>query len=412
MLGQEKIEEVIDAQRKYFVSKRTDQIRDSLGKIPIEKGKATVITGMRRCGKCTLLLQMQKEKDYQDVVYLNFEDIRLAGFSAEDFRTLLEEVTSRGTKTVFFDEIHIMEGWKDFVKELLNLGVTVFITDTNMTVRDMPFAVSLELFPFSYKEYIDFSHQSSSLESFIRYMKIGGIPKIVRNEGTSIMNNILDDIVVRDIAVRNGIREVDALRRLAVYLLSNTGKEVAANQLIGAFGIRSCATIVDFFKYYRESYLMEMIPKFSPSERVRSRNPKRVYAMDLGLINVISAVTSLSLSSTSSAVSPAVASEQQRKLENAVFAHLRRRYRDITYFSEKRLGECHFIALRDGVPVEAVHVCRYLSEYNKFLTYQNFAKVLPQVNLTEATVVTMDQKQTFPFQGVTIHIVPAYEWMS
>lgn len=404
MISQNVINEVIDSQRRYFVSKRTDLVRESLPDVPIEKGKATVITGMRRCGKCTLLLQLQKQFPGENIVYLNFEDIRLAGFCPFDFNTLADAIFEREATTVFFDEIHIAEGWEEFVQRLLSGNITVYIADTLSSIRNLPFVTSLELFPFSYSEYITFSHQDPSIESFTRYMKIGGIPKIVRNEGTSIMNNILDDIVVRDIAVRKGIREVEALRQLAVYLLSNTGKEIAANQLIGMFGLRSCATIVDFMNYYQSSYLMDFIPKYSPSEKIRSRNPKRVYATDLGLINI-----GASLSSPSSKGHSA---ELQMKLENIVYSHLRRKSREIFYFSEKKVGSCHFITAVDGMPSNAVYVCHYLSEYDKFLLYQNLSKVLPFLSLSEATVVTMGQKETFPFKGITIHIVPAFEFCS
>lgn len=392
MLSQERIAGIIDAQRKYFVSKRTDQVRDALPHIPLVKDKATLIAGMRRCGKCTLLLQWQKEQEYKDVVYLNFEDICLAGFTQADFVTLREEITRRGTQTVFFDEIHIMPGWEAFVKDLLAQEVAVFIADTNASLCQEPFIRALELFPFSYREYLHFSRQEPSVESLARYMKVGGIPKMVRNEGTSIMNNLLDDIVVRDIAVRRGIREVDALRQMAVFLLSHTGTEVTANSLVGMFGLKSCATITEFFKCFRESYLMEMIPLYSESASVRARNAKRVYAMDVGLINIACAQA-----------------DPQSRLENLVFAHLRRTCRDIAYYNQKRVGECHFITIRNNVPYRAVHVSRYLSEYNKFLIYQQLANVLPRLGLKEATVVTMEQQQEFYFKGITIHIVPAYQ---
>lgn len=406
MLTQKAIAEVIDSQKKYFVSKRTDLVRESLPDIPMEKGKATIITGMRRCGKCTLLLQLQKQNEilFQNVVYLNFEDIRLAGFCKDDFAVLFQELQGKDTKTVFFDEIHIMEGWEEFVQSLLDAGISVFITDTSAAIRSLSFVNSLELFPFSYKEYIDFSKQEPSADSFIRYLKIGGIPKIVRNEGTPIMNNILDDIVVRDIAVRRGIRDVEALRQLAVFLLSNIGREVSANQLIGVFGLRSCATIVDFLNYYHDSYLMDFIPKFSNSEKVRSRNVKKIYATDPGLMNLSSsfAVPTGNRHST----------ELQMRLENIVYSHLRRKHRNICYFNEKNIGDCHFITMdkKFSKSLNAVYVSHYLSEYDKFLLYQNLSKVLGFIGLTEATVVTMDQKEEFQFKGITINMIPAYQF--
>lgn len=404
MITQDLISEVLDAQRKFFVSKKTDQRRDILDKIPIEKGKATVVTGMRKCGKCTLLLQMQKEKDYKNVVYLNFEDISLAGFGAEDIPTLINVITQNRTKAVFFDEVHIVPQWELLVQQLLELKIAVFISDTNAQLRDLPFVRSIELFPFSYHEYLNFSHQEVCLDSFLRYMKIGGIPKIVRNEGTSIMNNLLDDIVVRDIAVRQGIRQVDALRQLAVWLLSHTGTNISANQLTGCFGIKSCASITEFIKLFCQSYIMDLIPLYNLNEKIRSRNPKRCYALDLGLIHLIEGPATALSKGTALTV-------QQQQLENLVYIHLRRTYRDIAYFSQKGLGECHFVALKEGAAVEAVHVCRYMSEYDKYLVHQSMAKILPRLGLDQVTVVTLEQDQRFAYKDNLLRIVPAYSWL-
>ncbi len=396
MIKQGRFSEVINSQKKYFVSKRTDLTREALSKIPIREGYATIITGMRRCGKCTLLLQMQKEIGLKEVLYLNFEDIRFAGFEREELPELKKEILSRNPEAVFFDEIHIIPKWEGLVKELLDEKIKVFITDTSNSLCDLPFALNMELFPFSYKEYIHFSKQEINITSFSRYMKVGGIPKNVRNEGTPILNNILDDILIRDIAVPKGIRDIEALRLLAVYLLSNIGTKVSANQLVGRFNIKSCATIVDYFNLFSEYYLMEMIPKFSPSSRVRSRNPKRVYALDLGLIHLAS-------------ITPA---SNQQNLENLVYIDLRKRYREISYFSEKGIGECHFVISESGTPVMAIAAKWKMSEYDLFLTCRNLVEVANHLNLKKVCIISQEKKETLIMKGVTINITPAYDYIS
>ena len=90
MLEQSQISTIIDSQRDAFLGKADELERDLLPHVPIEKTFATIITGIRRCGKSTLLLQVLK-KHYQDAIYLNFEDVRMVNFELQDFTRLLQE---------------------------------------------------------------------------------------------------------------------------------------------------------------------------------------------------------------------------------------------------------------------------------------------------------------------------------
>jgi predicted AAA+ superfamily ATPase len=76
MLRQEEISEVIDSQQEYFLAKDPGLVREKLSEVPVLANYATIITGLRRCGKSTLLLQLMKQQ-FQKAVYLNFEDMRL-----------------------------------------------------------------------------------------------------------------------------------------------------------------------------------------------------------------------------------------------------------------------------------------------------------------------------------------------
>lgn len=399
MLSQDFLSDIIDSQRKYFVSKKTDLVRESLDKIPVKKGYATLITGLRRCGKCTLLIQLQKKENFTGVVYLNFEDIRLSGFEPSDFSRLSRAMTARSdSRIVFFDEIHLMKDWESFICDLLKDGWRIFITDTNAHLLEVPFAVSMELFPFSYTEFLDFSRSASGPDSLARYLKTGGIPKFVRNEGTSILGNLLDDILVRDIAVHHSLKDAGALRRLAVYLLQHTGQLVSANRLTGLFGINSCATVLEYFNFYRDAYLLELLPQFSHSTRVRQRNPKKIYAMDVGLINV------------------AMASEPdpESRLENTVYLFLRRRCRTIYYYNSGSKYRCDFIAADEtgyNEHYSVVQVCGTLHDENRRDEVEGLAAAAGELGLKRGTLVTFGQKEVISHSNIQIDVVPAYEYL-
>jgi len=93
--------------------------REALGAMPALARHALIITGIRRCGKSTLLSQMISEK-YPDAFFLNFDDNRLYGFENSDLRKLDEIISESGKKTLFFDELQEIEGWERYVRQKLD----------------------------------------------------------------------------------------------------------------------------------------------------------------------------------------------------------------------------------------------------------------------------------------------------
>ena len=133
MLRQEEISDVLDAQAEIFRKKENGLLRDALATIPVVPSFATIITGIRRCGKSTLLRQLMSQR-YDRALYLNFEDIRLANFATDDFTRLLREIERRGVSVLFFDEIQIVPRWEVFIHQLLNEEYTVFISGSNASL--------------------------------------------------------------------------------------------------------------------------------------------------------------------------------------------------------------------------------------------------------------------------------------
>ena len=104
MIRQEEISAVLDAQADMFRKKEQGLPREALISVPAIPSFATIITGIRRCGKSTLLRQLMSRK-YDSALYLNFEDIRLANFDTDDFTRLQREIERRNVRVLFFDEI-------------------------------------------------------------------------------------------------------------------------------------------------------------------------------------------------------------------------------------------------------------------------------------------------------------------
>jgi predicted AAA+ superfamily ATPase len=104
MITTSQLEEIIESQNSIIKGKNTGTKRELFDKITEVEGFASIITGIRRCGKSTLMLQILDGQD-SNSLFLNFEDIRLSGFEIADFNTLLAIIEKRGFTKLFFDEI-------------------------------------------------------------------------------------------------------------------------------------------------------------------------------------------------------------------------------------------------------------------------------------------------------------------
>lgn len=396
MIRQDEIALVIDSQRDTFLKRESGFVRDALINIPVVDGFATIITGIRRCGKSTLLLQLFR-RDYQDAIYLNFDDIRLSGFEVGDLIRLHREIEKREIKVLFFDEIQVVKGWEKYVNQLLREGYKVFVTGSNASMLSVELGthltgrhLSMELFPFSYSEFIKFKELDDGEASVMEYLKIGGIPEYVKTGIPVILNTLVDDILMRDIAVRHSVRDVGSLRRLTAFLITNTGNPVSANKLVGMFDIKSAATFLEYFSFLKDAYLLEFMPMFSHSLKVQARNPKKVYVMDMGLY-------------TENSVS--ISENTGRRLENLIFLHLRRKYKQIFYY--KGRGECDFIVMEKSVVKEAVQVCLTIDDENFDREYNGLSEAMQNLDIKEGTIVTLNQRDKFEKDNMVIHITPA-----
>ena len=401
MIRQETIGLVIDSQRESFGAADSGYTRLSLSEIPIAESFATIITGIRRCGKSTLLLQLLG-RDYTDAIYLNFEDIRLSGFELGDFVRLDNVIRLRKIDVLFFDEIQIVAGWEKYINQLLREGYKVFITGSNASMLSIELGtnltgrhLSMELFPFSYTEYIEFKGLDNSLTSVEKYLRQGGIPEYIKSGIPSILTSLIDDILIRDIAVRHSVRDVNSLRQLTTYLITNIGNLVSANKLIGMFGIKTAATFLEYFSYLKDSYLLEFVPMFNHSLKVQARNPKKVYVMDLGLYTENALTTSDNFG---------------RRLENLVFLSLRRNYKQVYYYKGK--GECDFVIVDKNTVISAIQVCAEINDDNFDREYNGVIEAMSDLNLTEGYIVTLNQSDIFENKGQIVKMIPIVEFLS
>lgn len=360
---------------------------------------ALIVSGIRRCGKSTLLQQVNKTFSGNSV-YLNFEDPRLAGFDLSDFNRLHEITVKEGTLAYFFDEIQNIDKWESFIRFRLDEGYRIFITGSNASMLSKELGTKLtgrhitkELFPFSYSEYLEFTGQKTSAVSSVKYMKSGGFPEYLKTGLPEVLMHAFNDIVVRDIALRYNLKNTSVIQQLAVWLVSNTGKPITGNSLRKIFQIGSSSSMMDYLSYFVDAYLFFFIPKFSYSHKSQLVNPKKVYCIDNGLIEI----NSVSFNE-----------DNGRLLENMVFMHLRRQTCEIFYYADKK--ECDFVVFQNGKLQGLYQVCWQLDQNNMDREISGLLEAMKYFGINTAYLITHDQSDNFAFDEKTIIAKPFHEW--
>jgi predicted AAA+ superfamily ATPase len=398
MLSKLIIEQVIDSQKERLAHMDSGLPRTITGFADLTS-HTLIVSGIRRCGKSTLLQQINKTFNRRSI-YLNFEDPRLAGFDLSDFNRLHETAVKEKIIAYFFDEIQNVDNWESFVRFRLDEGYRIFITGSNASMLSKELGTKLtgrhitkELFPFSYSEYLAYTGEDSGVLSSGKYMKSGGFPEYLKTGLPEVLMHAFNDIVVRDIVIRYNLKSTHVLQQLAVWLVSNTGKPITGNSLRKIFQIGSSSSMMDYLSYFVDAYLFFFVPKFSYSHKVQVVNPKKVYCIDNGFIDI----NSVSFNE-----------DNGRLLENMVFMHLRRQTPEIYYFSNKK--ECDFVVFQDGKLKGLYQVCWQLDQNNMDRELAGLLEAMNYFGIKNASLITHDQSDNFIIDEKNITAQPFHQW--
>ena len=392
------IENTIEQQTNNIHDEKTLS-RDLLKSVKPAKGFATIITGIRRCGKSTVVGQLQKKA--KGSLYINFDTPALFGFSMDNFRLLDMIIQEHKAKKLFLDEIQVVNGWEVYVRGKLDEGYEVMITGSNASLLSKELGtkltgrhISKTLYPFSYGEFCKFKKIDTGVASFEKYLQLGGFPQFLKEGNDEILQNLVSDILYRDIMVRFGLKEDLPLKKLILFLMGNIGNPVSANSLRDVIGVKGTQTVLDYFSYLENAYLMQFVPQFSYSYRTQQLRPKKVYSIDLGL---------------HSAMSPSFSKDLGHKLENAVYLELVQRGNNVFYFNESNC-ECDFVACNGNEPENVIQVCYDFNpeNYNREIT--GLVKAMNFFKLKEGLLLTLTQTDELVIDGKQIHVRPAWRW--
>lgn len=310
----------------------------------------TVIQGVRRCGKSTLLHQLMKANKItkDQAIFINFEDPRLVNDLDSSLLDQVYRLATAATNqklTFFLDEIQNLTNWQKWLNTQLetNSGHRFVVTGSNSQLLGGELASSLtgrhlrhELFPFDYQEFQQLI-TPGNLEQFIR---LGGFPAALEfPQPEQLLQQYFLDIMEKDIRERVGAKSSRPLLAVAKMVLESAGSEISLRRIAGAIQL-SPETVSHYLQACEDAYLIFSCPYFAYSESKRIRHNRKFYAIDTGLRR---------------AISTRVGQDLGKDFENLVYLLLRRKTADISYWKGK--GEVDFVLnTRQGItPIQVTY---------------------------------------------------------
>ncbi len=399
MLLKSEIKQAIETQKQQLTGQTYP--RQMLEKIKILPNFALVVSGIRRSGKSTLLAQLIEKQQQNSYLFLNFDTPKLFDFEFDDF-ALLDEIIAENKeiKTLYFDEIQVVEGWEIYVRGKLDQNFQVVVTGSNASLLSRELGtkltgrhISKELFPFSFVEFCEFLGKQNNANAVEDYLQQGGFPQYLQLGEDEILNALINDILYRDIIVRFGIRDERSMKRLLLFLAGNIGNLITAGKLKQSLEVKSTATVQEYLSHLEQAYVIQMLPKFAYSYKVQLANPRKVYFIDNGLQRVIS---------------PSFSPDLGRKLENAVFWELRRQFAELYYYNENH-KECDFVVCQNSMPVQLIQVCWQLNAENIVRERDGLLDAMNFFGFEQGKIITLNQEDKMIIDGKTIEVLPFFQ---
>ncbi len=398
-------------------------------------GKATVCVGVRRSGKSTYMHQVAQRLvdsgiSRQNILHVNLFDDRLhslrqdnLGLISEAYYSLFPEKKNTETVHCFFDEIQAVPGWEPFVDRLMRTekcevyltGSSAHMLSKEIATQMRGRALSWELFPFSFREFLDARGDGNTgplstrrrllvQKSFDEYWETGGFPEVThlgRALRIKTHQEYLQAILFRDLVERHDIAHPNAVSDLAHWLVDNTASHYSLNSLtnyLKSLGHKLTKSAVsDYLEWFEDAYFLFTVRTYDASLARSNVNPKKVYCIDHALVM-----------STSSGVLV----NSGHLLENLVFIALRRLYPNIYYYRTRGNREVDFVIAARGSARMLIQVCESLANpQTRKREVTALREAMTELALTAATIVTKNEEEQISVDGKTIDVVPAWRYL-
>ena len=413
-MDKDKLRQVIIDQQFTFLKKEEPVPRDIQLNYYLKGNEIVIISGIRRCGKSTLL-KLITPKIKGPKLYLNFDDIRLTDFNTDNFQdieNLACEFLGTEKVTYFLDEIQNTKYWEKWVNNLYSREIKVFVTGSNSNLLSSEISTYLtgrnkviKLYPFSFKEYLtlkktDTTDQTNPQKSkiyshFLNYFEMGGFPVILKNDDIELSKQYFEDILNKDVLNRYKIKETKELKDLILYLISNIGKPHTYSTLKTVSGIKSLSTIKNYIDYLQNVFLAYTIHRFDYSIKKQKISSSKIYTNDNSFLKTVAFNFS---------------ENKGQRLENLVFLHLIRSHNEIYYHLDKK--ECDFVIKENLKITQAIQVSTDISNpITRKREIDGLKEAMSKYSLKEGLILTLENEEVLETEDKKIIIKPVWKWM-
>lgn len=373
-----------------------------------------VITGVRRSGKSVILDQYRRfliseNVNEANIIFYNFEDPR--NYKLNNFASLYEDIVSNvegvnGKIYFIFDEIQEVEEWQKLINGLrVQFDSDIYITGSNANLLSGELAtylagryIELKVYPFSFKEFLEFKSADQTLSSeslFDEYLTYGGFPSLMAvNDNTlkdDILSGIYSSILMKDVASRGQIRDINLLNKLVEYLMDVIGSPVSVNGIVNTFksnGYKATnPTVSNYIELLMNSFIFYEAQQYDIRGKRRISSNSKYYVIDTGLRN--NALKRVG--------------NYGSQLENIVYIELKRRGYEV-FVGDINGFEVDFVAFKKDF-VEYIQVTYQMPEGSD----REERNLLHIKGGYRKTIITLNRMDVGAIEG--IQIVHAIDWL-
>lgn len=403
--------------------------------LPLNKQRIVTVTGVRRCGKSSLLhltinRLLASGVDKEQILYIGFDDERLANMNVSDFDEILQAYRlmypDRPLSSVymFFDEIQIVKGWELFVLRVYkSYSKNVYVTGSTAQMLSGEMSSALRgwpdeytEYPLSFREFIAFkgikanryTEEGAALMAnmFKSYLLTGGFPQAVlanvETERVKLLQAYFNTMLFRDMIEHYNISaSPSVVRYFLKRVFNNITKPSSVNNIyndLKSQGLKlSKDSLYQWLDYACNIFLLHKVPKYSKSIIKQSTSLSKYYVVDFALAKSVLLPQS---------------EEKGKALENAVYMHLARHLNEneqIYYFNEG--AECDFVIANDEGVKELIQVCWELDEFNTPRECGGLCAASAATGCKKASIVTCNQAQSIHYGDLQINVVASWDFM-
>ena len=388
--------------------------------IALEKNANYVLVGLRRAGKTTLLYKrvqdlIKEGVEWDQIIYVNFDDERLLGFNVQDFEDILlvaEEISSK-KHYFYFDEIQNIDGWEKFAIRVSDQGYKVDITGSNAKMLSKEVEAKLggrylskEIMPYSFEEYLracsvdkegysvkDLAMLNASLNDYFTH---GGFPEsLLFKNKRDCVSGIYQKVLYNDIIVHNDVRNENGMKLMIKKIADSVKQDLSFTKIqniITGIGYKiSKDIVIDYCGYCKDAFLLFTVENYYASFLDKNSNPK-YYFMDNGILNLF------------------LDDKRSPLLENIVALHLYRNHKDFLYYLKGNKVDIDFYLSDSNTAIQVAYSIEegdaYHREIGKLMEFANH-----NAESNRLLIVTYEEEKTIKIEGKTIDVLPLKKFL-